>query len=216
MGIELDIIQELSGVNVALSEAMSLTRIINGEIRTGEFHTRFNKIIDDISKCFAVVTDNLQPFFEINSEEDLLKRFDQLHATYSKSYLKEISKPRIYCDDAYEGYVLLRLQKEIKTGFPILKRSFERLDKYIDKWITNDAWLAMAIDNAFKRLQILLNEIATLKKKDPEDAFLIYAGAFNDISPYLDLINQQYTSLQTHTDVSTVSPISNTQQVSLQ
>lgn len=216
MGIELDIIQELSGVNVALSETTSLARIINGEIHAGEFHTRFNKIIDDIGKCFAVVTDNLQPFFEITSEADLLKRFDPLHTHYSESYLKEISKPRIYCDDAYEGYVLLRLQKEIKTGFPILKRSFERLDKYIDKWITNDAWLAMAIDNAFKRLQILLNEIATLKKKDPEYAFLIYAGAFNEFSPYLDLINQQYSTLQTHSDVTTVTNSPGAQQASLQ
>lgn len=215
MGIELDILQELTGVNVALSETTSLARIINGEIRTGEFHTRFNKIIDDIAKCFVVVMDNLQPLYEINTESDLIKHFDRLHSGYSASYLKEISKPRIYCDDAYEGYVLLRLQKEIKTGFPLLKRSFERLDKFIDKWITNDAWLAMAIDNAFKRLQILLNEIAVLKKKDPEDAFLIYASAFHDFSPYLDLIKQQYTSLQTYADV-TVSSSSNTQQYSLQ
>lgn len=215
MGIELDILQELTGVNVALSEASSLARIINGEIRSGEFHTRFNKIIDDIAKCFAVVTDNLQPFFAIDTEAALLEHFDKLHADYSACYLKEISKPRIYCDDAYEGYVLLRLQKEIKTGFPILKRSFERLDKFIDKWITNDAWLAMAIDNAFKRLQILLNEIAVLKNKDPEDAFLIYASALRDFSPYLDLIKQQYAVLQAHTDA-TLSPASSTQQYSLQ
>jgi len=215
MGIELDILQELTGVNVALSETTSLARIINGEIRTGEFYTRFNKIIDDIAKCFVVVTDNLQPFFDITSEADLQEHFDRLHANYGASYLKEISKPRIYCDDAYEGYVLLRLQKEIKTGFPILKRSYERLDKFIDKWITNDAWLAMAIDNAFKRLQILLNEIAALKKKDPEDAFFIYACAFRDFSPYLDLIKQQFTTLQTYTDA-TMSTAANTQQVSLQ
>jgi hypothetical protein len=216
MGIELDILQELSGVNVALSETSSLAQIINGEIRSGEFHERFNKIVDEIAKCFAVVTENLQPFFEIATEADFVAHFDKLHADYSACYLKEISKPRIYCDDAYEGYVLLRLQKEIKTGFPLLKRSFERLDKYIDKWITNDAWLAMAIDNAFKRLQILLNEIATLKKKDPEDAFLIYAGAFQDFRPYLDLIKRQYANLQEHADVTITTVSSDTQQYSVQ
>ena len=56
---------------------------------------------------------------------------------------------------------------------------------------TNDAWLAMSIDNLFKRLQGLLNEIATLKKKAPADAFLIYQAAFHDFTPYLGLISQQ-------------------------
>lgn len=202
MGIELDCVQELAGINVALTELTSLASIINGEIRGGEFHARFNQIVADIAKCFVVVTDNLAPFTDINSEATLLKQFDKLHADYSECYLKEISKPRISSDDAYEGYVLLRLQKEIKTGFPLLKRSFERLDKYIDKWITNDAWLAMAIDTLFKRLQNLLNEIAALKKKDPEYAFLIYSHAFQDFKPYLDLIQQQFDILQTHTSVS--------------
>ena len=215
MGVELDSVQELASINVALTELYSLTRIINGEIRAGEFHSRFNKIVDDIAKCFDIVTDNLQPFPEIDSEAALLEKFDTLHTDYSASYLKEISKPRIYSDDAYEGYVLLRLQKEIKTGFPLLKRTFERLDKFIDKWITNDAWLAMAIDNLFKRLQTLFNEIAILKKRDPEEAFLIYHNAFRDFKPYLDLISQQQTQLRAITELP-VTPGIQTQAHSLQ
>jgi hypothetical protein len=200
MGIELDSLQELASINVALTELTSLTRIINGEIRSGEFHDRFNKIVEDIARCFDVVTDNLQALSEIDSETALGDKFDQFHSDYTACYLKEISKPRIYSDDAYEGYVLLRLQKEIKTGFPLLKRTFERLDKFIDKWVTNDAWLAMAVDNLFKRLQALFNEIATLKKKDPEEAYLIYASAWHDFKPYLDLIKQQLAELQANSE----------------
>lgn len=201
MGVELDIVQELASINVALTELSSLTRIINGEIKSGEFSSQFNKIVRDIAKCFAVVTDNLQPFFDIDTETALIARFDEQHARYAALYLKEISKPRIYSDEAYEGYVLLRLQKEIKTGFPLLKRTFERLDKFIDKWITNDAWLAMAIDNAFKRLQTFLIEITNLKNKDSEEAFLIYASAFKDFKPYFDLIKQQVIQLEIRSKV---------------
>jgi hypothetical protein len=215
MGIELDCVQELASINVALTELTSLARIINGEIRGGEFHTRFNKIVDDIAKCFAVVTDNLQVLSEFDSEAALRDKFDAFHADYSARYLKEISKPRIDCDDAYEGYVLLRLQKEIKTSFPLLKRTFERLDKFIDKWITNDAWLAMAIDNLFKRLQTLFNEIAALKKKDPEEAFVIYRSALHDLQPYLKLIKQQQAGLQTYRE-STLPAQVNTPQYSVQ
>ncbi len=207
MGIELDCLQELASINVALTELSSLGRIINSEIKGGEFHSRFNKIVDDIGKCFDVVTGNLQPLSDIDSEAAFIEKFDKFHADYSASYLKEISKPRIYSDDAYEGYVLLRLLKEIKTGYPLLKRTFERLDKFIDKWITNDAWLAMAIDNLFKRLQTLFNEIAALSKKDPEEAFLIYASAWHDFTPYLDLISQQHGQLQLHSESLITQPM---------
>jgi hypothetical protein len=63
--------------------------------------------------------------------------------------------------------------------------------------VTNDAWLAMSIDNLFKRLQALLNEIAALKQKDPEDAFLIYDSAFSTFSPYLELIAQKRELIRT-------------------
>lgn len=204
MGIELDCLQELASINVALTEFSSIARIINGEIGSGEFHTRFNKIVGDIAKCVDVVTANMEALYKIDSETSLLEKFDQFHADYSACYLKEISKPRLYSDEAYEEYVLLRLQKEIKTNFPLLKRTFERLDKFIDKWVTNDAWLAMAIDNLFKRLQTLFNEIGAIKKKDPEDAFLIFISAFNDFKPYLELIRQQYSQLETRSELSVV------------
>lgn len=207
MGVELDCLQELASINVALTELSTLAQIINGEIRGGEFHTRFHNIIVNISKCFDVVTTNLHVLSEIDSEVALIEKFDQFHASYTESYLKEISKPRIYSDDAYEEYVLLRLQKEIKTGYPLLKRTFERLDKFIDKWITNDAWLAMAIDNLFKRLQTLFNEIAALKLKDPEEAFIIYSSALQAFKPYFDLVAVQQTQLQSDHELFSAPPM---------
>lgn len=191
MGIELDIVEELASISVTLTELSSIAKIINGEIKNSEFDKRFNKMVADLAKSYDVVTANLLPLSELDSEATLIDRFDERHAAYTACYLKEISKPRAYADEAYEEYLVLKTQKESKTGFPLLKRTFERLDKFVDKWVTNDAWLAMSIDNLFKRLQNLLNEIATLKKKDPADAFLIYNAAFHDFTPYLGLISQQ-------------------------
>lgn len=196
MGVELDCLQELASINVALTEFSSIARVINTEIRAGEFQERFNKLVANTSKCFGVVIANLQILSEIDSEAALIEKFDRFHANYSAAYLKEISKPRIYSDDAYEEYVLLRLLKEAKTGYPLLKRTFERLDKFVDKWIANDAWLAMAIDNLFKRLQMLFKEIAELKLKDTEQAFIIYSGAWEVFNPYFNLILVQHTQLQ--------------------
>ena len=200
MGIELDIVEELASISVTLTELSSIAKIINGEIKNAEFDKRFNKMVTDLAKSYDVVTANLLPLFEFDSEAALINSFDECHSTYSACYLKEISKPRAYADEAYEEYLLLKGQKECKTSFPLLKRTFLRLDKFVDKWITNDAWLAMSIDNLFKRLQTLLNEIATLKKKDPADAFLIYNAAFHDFHPYLGLIRQQRTLLEIRSD----------------
>lgn len=190
MGIELDIIREFGNINATLSELSSIATAVNGQIRNGEFSTCFNKIIEHIGKSYDVVTDNLIPLSELETESAFVDHFDDRHAAYTAIYLKEIHMPRAFAEEAYEEHLLLKTMKESKTNFPLLKRNYERLDQLIDKWITNDVWLAMNIDNLFKRLQTLLNEIAALKQKDPEDAFLIYNAAFMSFSPYLKLIVQ--------------------------
>jgi hypothetical protein len=191
MGIELDITKELATVCATLTELSSLSSIINSHLRNRDYSQRFNKMVEDIAKSYDVVTTNLLPLSELDTDTSFVESFDERHAAYTDCYLKEISKPRSYADDAYEEYLVLKTLKESKTSFPILKRSFVRLDGFIDKWITNDAWLAMGIDNLFKRLQTLLNEIAALKTKDPEDAYLIYSTAFSGFNDYLALIREK-------------------------
>lgn len=191
MGIELDITKELATISATLTELSSLTTIISSHIKNSDFNQRFNKMVDDIAKSYDVVSANLLPLSGLASEAEFTEAFDARHAAYTECYLKEISKPRSYGDDAYEEYLLLKTLKECKTSFPLLKKTFERLDGFVDKWITNDAWLAMSIDTLFKRLQSLLNEIAAFKKKDPEDAFAIYSTTFSGLNDYLTLIKQK-------------------------
>lgn len=196
MGIELFIVEELASISVTLTELTSITSIINREIRKNDFAQLFNKMIRELAMSYDVVTENLAPFAGIDSESSFIADYDGLHAAYSACYLKEVSKPRLYADNAYEDYLVLKTFKESKTSFPLLKRTFTRLDQFVDKWVTNDAWLAMNIDNLFKRLQQLLNEIAEMKKKDPADAWLIHHAAFCDFSAYLALISDKRAALE--------------------
>ncbi|MGD9000806.1 MAG: hypothetical protein PVF75_10350, partial [Granulosicoccaceae bacterium] len=184
-------VKELASISMTLTELSSIARLVNSEIRNGEFNTHFNKMVADIAKSYDVVTINLSALAEPDSASSFVDKFDDRHAAYTACYLTEISKPRSCADDAYEEYLVLKTLKESKTSFPLLKRTFARLDQFVDKWITNDAWLAMSIDNLFKRLQSLLNEIAALKKKDADDAYLVFSSAFNGFSAYLALIKQQ-------------------------
>ncbi len=196
MGIELDLLRELGTISVTLTELSAVTRVINSELKASEFGQRYNRMVAEISIGYDAVTDNLLPLCELESQAEFEKHFDDRHAAYNACYLNEISKPRNHGEAAYEEYLELQTMKQFKTGYPLLKRTFTRLDQFIDKWINNDAWLAMCVDNLFKRLKQLLNEIADLKKKDAEDAFIIYQAAFGSFRTYLILIRQLNTELK--------------------
>jgi hypothetical protein len=188
MAIELDITRELATISATFMELVAVANTVNTEMGDSDFTRHFNKIVDDIGNSYDTVTENLLPLAAFSSEETFIKEFDARHAAYTACYLTEISRPRVSGENAYLEYLELQNTKEFKTGFPLLKRSFERFRQFIDKWVDNDAWLAMGVDNLFKRLQALLNEIATLKQKDPSDAYVIYRAAFDGFSPYLQMM----------------------------
>lgn len=196
MGIEFILQKELSNIGISITEFCSITGIINGEIGSGEFSKLFNTMMAKMTQAYDVVTDNLQPFINLKKEDDFNTRFDELIASYKDSYLSMIGKARAYADDAYEDYVHLVCMREAKTRFPLLKRTFKRLDELTDKWITNDYWLAMSIDTLYKMLPRLLNEIAELKQTDPEDAYQIYHAAFRDLEIHHALIKHQNIRFQ--------------------
>jgi hypothetical protein len=188
MGIELDITRELATISATMMELAAITHTVNSEMGDNEFTRRFNKIVGDFANSYDTVTDNLLPLAAMTSEEAFIQEFDERHDAYAACYLTEISRPRTSGEDAYEDNLLLQNDKAFKTSFPLLKRTFERYRQFYDKWIDNDAWLAMGVDNLFKRLQTLLNEIATLKQKNPSDAYVIYRAAFDAFSPYLEMM----------------------------
>jgi len=188
MGFELDIDRELATISATLIELSSLHTTISSLIRDEEFNRHYNSVIAELAKSYHVVGDNLYGFTQLQTEEQFITSFDAFHAAYSDCYLMEISKPRACGEAAYEPYHILKTLKQARTEYPLLKRSFERLDHFYDKWVDNDAWLAMSIDHLFKRVKNLLTEIDSLKKKDPEDAFVIYQAAFGAFAIFIDLI----------------------------
>jgi hypothetical protein len=195
MGTERIIVEELASISMTLTELLSITRIINGEIKNEDFTLQFNGMVNTLASCYDVVISNLLGFSEIQNEESFNNKFESLHAAYTLSYLNEISKPRTYAELAYEAHLELKRMKQSKTSFPLLKRTFIRLDELIDKWADNDVWLAMSIDNLFKRFNHLLNEIAEIKKIDVSDAYIIYHSAFTDFTSYIEIIIQKRDQL---------------------
>ena len=120
MGIGLDITKELATIGVTLTELTAITRMINRELKNSEFGEHFNEMVADLGKAYEVVTTNLLPLCEFDTEAGFIKTFDAYHDACSACYLTEISKPRNYGEAAYEEYLLLQTVKESKTSHPLL------------------------------------------------------------------------------------------------
>jgi hypothetical protein len=196
MGVELKIVRELATVCVTAGELAAIESLIKSELKKPAFVEQFDKMAGAISECYAVTAANLQPWLEMTNETEFCEKFDSAHADYKATYLSITNRPRVACDQAYTEYMLLREYKETQTDYPLLKRTFARLDVFIDKWITNDAWLAMTIENLFKMLPRFLNEVAELKQKDPTDAFTIFQAAMVALRPYNALLENDRKVLE--------------------
>lgn len=201
MSFEFKINQELAVIAVTATELSSVTRTITSLIKAAEFSRTFRGIVAEVNRSYGVVIDSFSPFYELDSEEKFNLLFDERHAAFKGRYLADVSKPRRYCDNVYDAYIAMQHMKEAKTTFPILKRSFVRLDALYDKWITNDAFLPMGIDGVLKLKNRLLNEIAELKAKDAEDAYVVFSSAFEDFHDYIELIENNSASVAKIADV---------------
>lgn len=196
MNIEFVVNKELANICVTATEFSRLTQIINAQIRKEGFSRLFNTMMEKIVDSYDVVVDMLTPFSIVNNEASFAADYEACVLQYKEGYLMAISKARSLQVDAYEDYEHLKCMREAKTSFPLLKRSFERLETLADKWIANDYWLAMSIDTMLKMWPRLLQEISELKQKDPEDAWLIYQAAVADLELYLAVLRKQSQSFR--------------------
>ena len=191
MGFVFKINEELAAIGVTATELLSISRTITGLTKNTAFYPQFGEIVAEINLSYGVLIDSFSPFYELDSEEKFAQQFDEKHETFKASFLMDVSKPRKYCDNVYDAYIKMQQTKEAKSSFPMLKRSFSRLDTFYDKWITNDALLAMNIDSALRLQNRLLNEIGEIKAKDAELAFLVFSSALDDFRDYLTLIQNK-------------------------
>lgn len=190
MGIELTIAKEFANIGLTATEWSALADTINGHIRNRDFTVPFNRMIAELARCYDLVDEVMTPFEAMDSEALFIENFSSCHDRYKGSFLHLAGRPRKYSDDAYETYLVLHMMKECRTSYPLLRRTFDRLDQFVDKWVTNDAWLAMNIDTLLKMFNRFLLEVAEFQRKDAEDAFLLYDSAFTQFRVFMTLIRQ--------------------------
>lgn len=197
MAVELKIVRELATVCVTAGELNAIETLIKGELTKPAFVEQFDKIGAAIRECYVVTVAVISPWLTMSNETEFCTRFDAAYADFKATYLTITNRPRVSSEQAYLDYMVLREFKETQTAYPLLKLTFARFDEFIDKWITNDAWLAMSIENFVKMLYRFLTEVAELKQKDPTDAFAIYQALMSALRPFAGLLENDCKTLDT-------------------
>lgn len=196
MGLELTVTKELASIGMTATELAAIARVIEREIGNRDFRRPFAGLLEALTACYGVVLDSLAPLVALDTEAVFLSAFDDTQAAYTGRYLQQASLPRPQAEEAFEQYLMLKTLKESRTGYPLLKRTFARLDDLVDRWVTNDAWLVMSIDSLLKMTNRLVTEIAELKRRDPEEAWLIHQSAFSDGGRFLALLADRQAALR--------------------
>ncbi|WP_018013639.1 hypothetical protein [Teredinibacter turnerae] len=197
MSPDFKIAKELATIYSTAAEWQRVTQIILGMLPNNEFKSLFKKMADTLPGLFPVVTESVAPLLHIQEFADFERDFDSIQASYQQSFLSQASKPRHYAEATHELYLELVQFKEVKTSYPILKRSYSDLYDYMDKWVTNDAWLVMSCDVVFKSTNRLLLDFANQKKQDSEEAFLLFSGFVSPISTLLTALDALYPAILT-------------------
>ncbi|TVZ38800.1 hypothetical protein P886_3182 [Alteromonadaceae bacterium 2753L.S.0a.02] len=196
MGLELKICKELATLNATAIEWQGLSSIVNSTLPDSDFRRLYNEMIAALPGCYGVVVEALAPLTAIDSYEKFETQFDTAQQEYQQTFLQYASKPRHFTESAHEHYLELSTMKDIKTSYPLLKRTFANLYEFMDKWVTNDAWIVMSGDVVFKSTNRLLLEIVTFKKQDVDEAWLIYKTAFTGIAQLASVLKLQCETFQ--------------------
>lgn len=195
--LEFTLCKEAASIATTATELAAIQQLLFTHIPKAEFHSALGLVIDPLTETYQVLVYILDPLFSIKSESDFSSGFNTAYEQYKQRLQDKSSLPRSCVEASYEAYLVFSQSKEAKTGFPILRRTFDRLLNYIDKYVDNDSWLLMNIDNVYKMLNLLLGEISELNTGDPEEAWLTYDLAMESVLPFMHIINTRAQALAT-------------------
>ena len=195
--LEFTICKETANLAVTAGELIAIYQTLRLEIGNPAFLSRLDRIMAQLLDCYRIPLDALQPLLELDSPDAFQREFTAVYDVYRDQFLQYASQPRRYVDEAYAQYLELSMMREATTSYPLLKRTFDRLFQFIDKWINNDSWLIMSMDTLFKMLNRLLGEVASLKASDPDEAWWMYHSFVAALRPLHDVIRQHVAVMET-------------------
>ncbi len=196
MGAEFTMIRELAIISATATEFESVHKIIIDEINSDNFCDKYASLVKDITASYSLLCSTLNPLICLNTKKSFDLSFSIEFKLYKERFQQALYQIRENAELTYEKYLQFRKLRETKTSYPSLKVAFSRLHNFIDKWIDNDIWLAMSIDNLFKLLNRHLTELQTQISKDPEIAYNLYKSSIEGFNVYTAQIESRIVMIE--------------------
>ncbi len=188
MGAEFMALKEMGTISATVTELAAVNTLICEETGPGDFQAQYQDLLSDVLNTYRLILSALTPLTAMAERKAFKDGLGMMVAEFSTSLPVTTNEARNNAEFTYEKNLQFRKRAEVKTSYPILQNAFSRLHDYIDKWIDNDIWLVMSLDNLLKRLLRHLEDVQAMQAKDNEMAFAMYLSCAGQLAPYVSMI----------------------------
>ena len=185
MGAEFMALKEMATISATCTELAAVNELICAETGPGDFQIQYQDLLTDVLNTYRLILAALTPLTALTGRPAFKTGLANMVAEFSTSLPVTTNEARNNAEFTYEKNLQFRKRAEVKTSYPILKNAFGRLHDFIDKWIDNDIWLVMSLDNLLKRLLRHLEDVQAMQAKDNEMAYAMYLSCAGQLGPYV-------------------------------
>ncbi len=196
MGAEFMALKEMGTISATATELAAVNALICEETGPGDFQAQYQDLLSDVLNTYRLILSSLTPLTAMTDRAAFKEGLALMVAEFSTSLPVTTNEARNNAEFTYEKNLQFRKRAEVKTSYPILKNAFSRLHDYIDKWIDNDIWLVMSLDNLLKRLLRHLEDVQAMQGKDNEMAYAMYLSCAGQLAPYVSLIQTSLARIE--------------------
>lgn len=200
MGTELKIGNEFASITVSSTEFVSLIKQLSGVVKDEQFRETLADMIPEVRRSYETAVDVFTPLYALDTQRKFSSKFSEERANIKKHYLKDITSVRTHCDEVSKKLEDLKRRKVWKSKIPLFRRSFRRLEDLAIDWAANDQILASNMEWLLKSLNQLLNDIASIKKRDSKEAYRTLTNALEEFEVFFLKVKSHLKTLDELSD----------------
>jgi len=168
---EIEIGVGLAKLKITLSEFASVVRNFAGEAKHREVKEAIKELIGAARTSYDTTVDVLTPLYALDSEGKFDAELPALRSDFKNQYLKDMGRLYTHCSIVEVKIVALKDKQGVMRNIPLVKRSFNRLDRLAEAWLARDFELARDMEQFLGRMNDYLDEVNIHRQNDVTEAY---------------------------------------------
>jgi hypothetical protein len=186
---ELEVGFGVATLKVSLNDFVAVVGRLTGAVQEEAVRASLKDMIAEVRKSYETAVDVFTPFFAIDSREKFQADFATRYAEFNNKYLRDKNYIKTSSHIVSNKILEVLQRQKYREGWPILGRSYDRLQRLGAEWIGSDEQLGQSMDTLLKGLDVSLKRITERKQYDPDDAF-------EDLKESLELIKKDFLAVK--------------------